>query len=89
MGNQEAIKTALERNAKVVSLRPSVGEDTAVTKMRLQPGLACEATDGPWRLQVAMTEKYGGSNVGPNPGVFGRTAVGSWSVLCARPGEGA
>lgn len=24
-----------------------------------------------------MTEKYGGDNSGPNPGVFGRTALGS------------
>ena len=91
MENQEAIKTAMERNAKAVSLRPSVGQGTSVTKVRLQPGLACEATEGPWRLQVGMTEKYGGSNVGPNPGVFGRTAVGSclalgYSIWAARLG---
>jgi uncharacterized OsmC-like protein len=81
MDDQERIKTALERNAKAVSLRPGVGQGTAVTKVRLQPGLACEVTEGPWSLTVGMTDKSGGTNAGPNPGVFGRTAVGSCLAL--------
>lgn len=75
------IKTALERNVKAVSLRPSVGQGTAVTTIRLRDGLTCDVTEGPWRLTVAMTEKYGGTNAGPNPGVYGRTALGSCLAL--------
>lgn len=77
MEGDDKIKSALERNAQAVSLRPAVGQGTAVTKVRLKPGLECAAEEGPWRLTVAMTEKYGGTNAGPNPGVYGRTALGS------------
>lgn len=71
------VREALERNVRAVSLRPSVGQGTAITKVTLQPGLACEVVEGPWRFAVGMTEKYGGTNAGPNPGVYGRAAVGS------------
>ncbi|HWP38757.1 MAG TPA: OsmC family protein [Gemmatimonadales bacterium] len=77
MDNAEAIKTAIERNVKAVSLRPSVGQGTAVTRARLKPGLSCEIEEGPWRFTVGMSEKYGGSSAGPNPGVYGRAALGS------------
>jgi uncharacterized OsmC-like protein len=75
--NDAAIKEAVERSAKAVTLKPSVGQGTAVTKIRLREGLACDIQDGPWTLVAGMTEKYGGSNEGPNPGVLGRAALGS------------
>ena len=75
--NHEAIKIAVERSAKAVSLKASVGQGTAVTKVRLREGLACEIQDGPWTLVAGMTDKYGGTNQGPNPGVLGRAALGS------------
>jgi uncharacterized OsmC-like protein len=77
MKGTEQVREALERSVKAVTLRPAVGQGTAVTKVRLLPGLGCEAVEGPWRLTVGMTEKYGGKNAGPNPGVYGRTALGS------------
>ena len=77
MSSPATIKAALERNVKVVEARPSVGQGTAVTKVTLHPGLACEVEEGPWRFSVGMTEKYGGGNTGPNPGVYGRAALGS------------
>jgi uncharacterized OsmC-like protein len=73
----DGVREALERNARAVALRPSVGQGTASTRVTLQPGLACEVVEGPWRFTVGMTEKYGGTNAGPNPGVYGRAAVGS------------
>jgi uncharacterized OsmC-like protein len=77
MDESATIRVALERNVKAVSLRPSTGQGTAVTRTRLRPGLVCEVEEGPWRFTVGMTEKYGGTNAGPNPGVYGRGAVGS------------
>lgn len=77
MNDSNTIRTALERNVRAVSLRPGVGQGTARTTARLDPGLACEVTDGPWSFKVGMTEKYGGTNAGPNPGVFGRGALAS------------
>lgn len=75
--SQEKIRDALERNVKAVTLRPSVGQGTAVTRVKWKDGLSCEAEEGQWKLTIGMTEKYGGSNDGPNPGVYGRTALGS------------
>ncbi len=77
MQNRDAIKTAIERNVRAVSARPSVGQGTAVTKVHWRHGLTCDVEDGPWKFVVGMTEKYGGDNAGPNPGVFGRAALGS------------
>lgn len=73
----ETVRTALERNARALTARPSVGQGTAVTRVRLKAGLTCEVADGPWSFTVGMTDKYGGTNAGPNPGVYGRGAVGS------------
>jgi uncharacterized OsmC-like protein len=75
--DQPHIATAIERNVRAVTLRPSVGQGTAVTKITLRDGLACDIQEGPWRFVAGMTEKYGGSNDGPNPGVYGRAALGS------------
>ncbi len=77
MEDQEPIRTAIERNVKVVRARPSVGQGTAVTKVTLRPGLSADVEDGPWKFSVGMTEHYGGHNDGPNPGVYGRAALGS------------
>ena len=73
----DAIREAIERNVKAVSLRALIGQGTAVTRVRLRPGLACDVEEGAWHFKVGMTEKYGGTNEGPNPGVYGRAAVGS------------
>jgi uncharacterized OsmC-like protein len=75
--NRELIKNALERNARVVQARPAVGQGTAVTKVRWRHGLTCDVEDGPWTFAVGMTDKYGGDNSAPNPGVYGRAALGS------------
>ena len=77
MSDRTEIKSAIERNTKAVSLRPSIGQGTATTRASMRPGLACEVTEGPYSLTVGMTEKYGGTGAGPNPGVFGRAALAS------------
>lgn len=73
----ERIRTAFERNAKAVSLRPSVGQGTAVTTVRLREDLTCEIEDGAWSLTADMSESYGGNARGPDPGVLGRAGLGS------------
>lgn len=79
--NSEAIREALERNAKAVALRPAIGRRTGHTKVRLKPGLECEVTDGPWTLTVGMSQNSGGTNAGPGPGTLGRGALGSCLAL--------
>lgn len=81
MTDIDKIKTAFERNAKALTLRPAIGQGTAVTKVRVREGLTCEIEEGPWTLVADMGEKHGGNNAGPNPGVFGRAAFGSCLVM--------
>jgi uncharacterized OsmC-like protein len=77
----DAVRTAIERSVKAVSLKPSIGQGTVVTRVRLREGLACDVEDGRWKLVVGMSDKYGGTNEGPNPGVLGRAALGSCLAL--------
>ena len=77
MDSKERIKIAFDRNAKALSLRPTLGTGTAVTRVRLREGLTCDIEDGEWKLTADMGEKSGGNNQGPNPGVLGRGALGS------------
>lgn len=77
MLTSEGIATTFARNRKAAGLRPSVGQGTAVTRVRMRDGLTAEVEDGRWKLTVGMSEKSGGAGAGPDPGVFGRTALGS------------
>jgi uncharacterized OsmC-like protein len=76
VGDQQ-LRELLERKVKAVTERPAIGQGTARTTVRLKPGLECEVKEGPWTLTVGMSEKSGGTNAGPNPGVMGRAALGS------------
>jgi len=73
----EKIKSTLERQKKTVELRSGMGKGTAITKVKATDGLTCEITEGPWTLFADMTPKWGGNDKGPNPGFFGRGALGS------------
>jgi uncharacterized OsmC-like protein len=77
MSKVEAVRMAFERNAKALSLRPSIGRGTAVTRVRVRDGVTCDIEEGPWKLVADLSEKWGGSEQGPNPGVYGRAAFGS------------
>ena len=77
----DSIRASLERNVKAVSLRPSIGQGTAVSRVRLRDGVACEVEDGPWKLIADMSEKYGGERAGPDPGVYGRAALGACAAI--------
>ena len=73
----EQIKTTFERNAQAIAARPSVGRGTATTRVRLRDGLTCDVEDGKWKLTVDMSAKSGGDGRAPDPGVYGRTALGA------------
>lgn len=82
INNRDRVKTAFERNTKVLKLKPSWGRGTAVTTIRVQSGFRCEIEEGDWTLTADMSEKHGGYGAGPNPGVFGRAALGSCLAMC-------
>ena len=73
----EKIKTAFERSAQALTLSPSIGRATGVSKVRMRGGLVCDIEAGPWRLTADMPEGVGGTATAPTPGVYGRAALGS------------
>ena len=77
MADPKSIKQSFERQAKAVSLRPSLGQRTVVSRTRLLDGLRCEIEEGPWKLTADLAKDSGGEDRGPTPGVLGRGAFGS------------
>ena len=71
------IRTAYERSVKALTLRPAMGQGTAVTTVRVRSGMTCDIEDGRWKLVADVSEKSGGDAAGPDPGVYGRTALGT------------
>jgi uncharacterized OsmC-like protein len=92
----EKLKTAMDRNIKAIGLRPSIGQGTAVTKVRIRGAVTAEIEDGGWKLVADEGVKDGGNGAGPDAGVFGRAAVGSclamgyamWSAQMGVPIDG-
>jgi len=87
----DRIRTAISRSLRALELRPGVGRGTATTRARLDEGLRCVVTDGPWTLMVDMSPKVGGGDSAPNPGVLARGALASclavgYASLAARLG---
>ena len=77
MSEIEKIKLAVERSTKALSLKPSLGLGTGVSKTKIKNGLTCEVEEGKWRFLADMPESIGGNAQGPTPGVYGRAALGS------------
>ena len=73
----EKLKLAFERSEKALSLRPSLGKGTGISKARIKNGLTCEVEEGSWKFIADMPEQVGGNAQGPTPGVYGRAAFGS------------
>ncbi len=73
----QAIRQAFERCVRAFSLRPSLGRATAISRTRIREGLVCEIEDGRWKLTADFTSRLGGGETAPNPGVYGRAALGS------------
>jgi uncharacterized OsmC-like protein len=77
MSEMEKIRSAVERSFKALSLKPSLGLGTGISKTRIKNGLTCEIQEGNWKLIADMPESIGGNMQGPTPGVYGRAALGS------------
>ena len=75
--DSEKIKSAFGRTVKALSLRPSLGKGTGISKARIRSGLTCEIEEGSWRFVADMPGQVGGNESGPTPGVYGRAALGS------------
>ena len=77
MADAKHLKSAIERNIKALKLRPSKGRGTATTTVKVRSGVTCDIEDGGWKLVADQGPGDGGEDLGPDPGVFGRAALGS------------
>jgi uncharacterized OsmC-like protein len=77
MNSQPKIKEAVSRSTKALTLKPSLGLGTGISKAKITNGLSCEITEGNYKLIADMPESIGGNAAGPTPGVYGRAALGS------------
>ncbi len=77
MGDAKDLKTAIERNIKALTLRPSMGRGTAITTVTLRDGVTADIEDGGWKLVADESTGDGGAGLGPDPGVFTRAGLGS------------
>lgn len=77
MAEQKAIKKAYERNKKLLSIKPSKGQYTTTTSVRLYDGTSCEVEHGPWKFTADIGKTEGGNDAGPGPSVLERAALGS------------
>lgn len=77
MSDPKTIKKAFERNKKLLTIKPSKGQYTTTTKVRLYDGTSCEIEHGDWKFTADIGETEGGNDAGPGPSVLERAALGS------------
>ena len=77
MTDAKDLKTIQERNIKALKLRPSIGQGTATTVVRVRNGVTCDIEDGGWKLVSDEMPGDGGSGLGPDAGVLVRAGLGS------------
>ncbi|MDX1641827.1 MAG: OsmC family protein [Balneolaceae bacterium] len=77
MSDPKTIKKAFERNRKALKKRPSIGQSTATTKIRVHDGTTCEITASGKKLICDVGTEQGGNDAGPGPGILERGALGS------------
>ena len=77
MPDHAAIRSAFERNARIVTTRPAVAQKTYVTRVHIRDGLTCDIEEGPWTLTADLSATAGGNAAGPTPGTLARAALGS------------
>lgn len=77
MSDSQTIKKAFERNREALEKRPSIGQSTATTKVRVHDGTTCEITASGKKLVCDIGKEQGGNDAGPGPGILERGALGS------------
>lgn len=77
MKEQDDIKNKFIRTQKALTLKPSLGMGTGISKTRIVNGLSCETREGDWVFKTDMPKQVGGSETASTPGALGRAALGS------------
>jgi uncharacterized OsmC-like protein len=77
MHDTQKIYTGISRTKKALTIKPSLGKGTGISKAKISEGLKCEIEEGKWKLYADMPEGVGGGGSAPTPGVYGRAALGA------------
>ena len=77
MADITKMKEAFERNVKLLTLKPSKGQYTTSTKIRLLDGTTCEVEHKHWKFKADVGKQQGGNDEGPGPGILYRASLGS------------
>jgi len=77
MKEQDDIKNKFIRSQKALTLKPSLGLGTGISKTRIINGLSCETREGNWVFRADMPKQVGGNETASSPGALGRAAFGS------------
>ena len=77
MSTDPDIRGAIERTIQGLQRDAASAQGTVHATARIDRGLTCVVTEGPWTLTSDVPPSVGGANEGPSPGVYGRAAVAS------------
>ena len=76
MKEQQEIKEKFIRTQKALTLKPSLGLSTGISKTRIVNGLSAETVEGDWVFRTDMPKQVGGNATASSPGALGRAALG-------------
>lgn len=77
MADAKTIKKTFERNRQLLTIKPSKGQYTTTTKIRLYDGTTCEIEHKHWKFKADVGKTEAGNDRGPGPGILERAALGS------------
>ncbi len=77
MTHSERMKSAIERDIKAITLRPSVAQGGEKMTLVATSDAICTATDGDHSVKVDLGRDHGGGGTTPGPGFLARAALGS------------
>ncbi|MCC5915134.1 MAG: OsmC family protein [Balneolaceae bacterium] len=96
MADTKTLKESHNRIKKLLTIKPSKGQYTTTTKVRLRDGSTCDIQHKHWTFIGDVGKEEGGNDAGPGPSVLQRGALGSclaigyskWAAVLGVPVNG-
>ena len=77
MSHSTRMRSAIERDIKAISLRPSIARGQDRMTVVAGPDAVCTASDGHHQLKIDLGEAHGGDGTTPGPGFLVCAALGA------------